>query len=194
MVVRPGKNEISPRRRGLLCSLLCALFERIRESEMVVARPPLTQTSRKASLTIRGMVFGLLRTQLDHQSHLFARDSAGNDTRDRGVHPWRRQYKTFVRLSFRPSVCSFVGQFTRNKTKIPEWESMRGVRLFVRHFFRPLVRSSDGLQETNKKSQNGKPLWRSRRQSPANAATTTKRAVPPSSSCQRMTRVHITLT
>ena len=142
MVVRPGKNEISPRRRGLLCSLWRALFERIRESEMVVARPPLTQTSRKAHLTIRGMFFGLLRTQLDHQSPLFTRDSAGSDTRDREAYPWRRQRETFVRLSFRPSVRSFVGRFTRNKTKIPEWESTRGVRSFVRSFVRPSSRPS----------------------------------------------------
>ena len=91
----------------------------------------------KAFLTIRGMVFGLLRTQLDHQSPRFARDSAGSDTRDRGACPWQRQCETFGRLSFRPSVRSFVGQFTQNKTKIPEWESMPGVRSFVRSFVRP---------------------------------------------------------
>ena len=104
--------------------------------------------------------------------------------------------------TLRPSVRSFVGRFvgrsTRNKMKIPEWESTRGVRSFVRSFVRhpvrPLVRSSDGLQETNEKFQNGKPLQRSRRQSPANATTIAKRAVPPSSSCQRTTHVHIAFT
>ena len=160
---------MSARRRCLL--VVVARVVRAHRRTRNSGRASATHANKdaKAFLTIRGMVFGLLKTKLDHQSPLFARDSAGSDTRDRGAYPWRRQRETFVRLSFRPSVRSFVGRFTRNKTKIPEWESMPGVRSFVCSSVISSVRSF--VRRTVYKKQK-KPLWRSLRQSPANATTT----------------------